>query len=267
MPDNHSMHPNLPDVANEEPAFDIPLDKVGVKHILYPITVLDRHDHWQSTVARVNMYVDLPREFRGTHMSRFIAILNRFRGRISFETIRQIVKATRKEFEALEAHLELRFPYFIEKRAPVSGEPSLMEYRAGFHAFARGNDFDIQLEVSVPVMSLCPCSKEISDRGAHNQRSVVRMRIKTGNRLVWIEELVAIAEAAGSAPLYSLLKREDEKAVTEAAYDNPRFVEDIVRTVAHALETDPRVTAYRVECENFESIHNHSAYASISHGF
>jgi len=197
-------------------------------------------------------------------MSRFIEILNRFRGRISFETLRQIVKTTRKEFQAQEAHLELRFPYFIEKRAPVSGEPSLMEYRAGFHAFARGKDFDIQLEVSVPVMSLCPCSKEISGRGAHNQRSVVRMWIKTGNRLVWIEELVAIAEAAASAPLYSLLKREDEKAVTEAAYDNPRFVEDIVRTVANALGADPRITAYRVECENFESIHNHSAYASIS---
>jgi GTP cyclohydrolase I len=254
-------------VANEEPRFDLPLDKVGVKHILYPITVLDRHNQWQSTVARVNMYVDLPQKFRGTHMSRFIVVLNRFRGRISFETIREIVKATRQEFQALEAHLELRFPYFIEKRAPVSGEPSLMEYRAAFHAFARGSDFDIQLEVSVPVMSLCPCSKEISSRGAHNQRSVVRMRIKSGNRLVWIEELVGIAESAGSAPLYALLKREDEKAITEAAYDNPRFVEDIVRSVANALDSDPRIEAYRVECENFESIHNHSAYAAISKGF
>ncbi|HDR06796.1 MAG TPA: GTP cyclohydrolase I FolE2 [Candidatus Coatesbacteria bacterium] len=261
------MRPHLPDVANDEPAFELPLDKVGVKHILYPVTVLDQHDRWQSTVARVNMYVDLPQKFRGTHMSRFIAILNRFRGRISFETIRQIVKATRKEFQARSAHLELRFPYFIEKKAPVSGEPSLMEYRAGFHAFIHDEKFDIQLEVSVPVMSLCPCSKEISDRGAHNQRSVVRMRIKTGNRLVWIEELVEIAEDAASSPLYALLKREDEKAVTEAAYDNPRFVEDIVRYVAQALSADPRIQGYRVECENFESIHNHSAYAAISKGF
>ncbi len=267
MPDNHAMNPeSLPDIANDEPQYTLSLDKVGVKHILYPITVLDRQNQWQSTVARVNMYVDLPKGFRGTHMSRFIAILNRFRGRISFETIREIVMATRREFQAEQAHLELRFPYFIEKRAPVSGEPSLMEYRAAFHAFGEGDDFDIQLEVSVPVMSLCPCSKEISTRGAHNQRSVVRIRIKSGNKLVWIEELVEIAESAGSAPLYALLKREDEKAITELAYDNPRFVEDIVRTVANALESDPRIEAYRVECENFESIHNHNAYAGISNG-
>lgn len=265
MPDNDYLDHGreLPDVAEEAPDHPLPLDKVGVKHILYPITVMDRNEGWQPTVARVNMYVDLPKDFRGTHMSRFISILNRFRGRISYETLREIIEETRRQFAAERAHLELRFPYFIEKTAPVSGETSLMEYRAGFLVEGNGERFSITDVVNVPVMSLCPCSREISDRGAHNQRSVVRIRVESP-KLVWIEELVEIAESSASAPLYALLKREDERALTESSYDNPRFVEDIVRAVAHRLDADERISAYRVECENYESIHNHSAYASLS---
>lgn len=265
MPDNHRLDHGgrLPDVAREAPTHALPLNKVGVKHILYPITVMDRSRGWQSTVARVNMYVDLPKDFRGTHMSRFISILNDFRGRISYETFKEIINETRRQFKAERAHLELRFPYFIEKTAPVSGEKSLMEYRAGFLVEGNGDEFAITDLVSVPVMSLCPCSREIAERGAHNQRSVVRLRVDS-QKLIWIEELIEIAEESASAPLYALLKREDEKALTERSYDNPRFVEDIVRAVAHRLDADDRVDAYHVECENYESIHNHSAYASLA---
>jgi GTP cyclohydrolase I len=251
----------MPDLQKSRDERNIAIDKVGVKDIRYPIVVLDRSKVKQQTVARINMYVDLPHHFKGTHMSRFVEILNQHHGEISVEKIDQIVGDMKAHLEASRAHLELEFPYFIEKTAPVSGARSLMEYQCRMAA-SLGEDYDFILGVTVPVTSLCPCSKEISARGAHNQRSAVTVEIRYREH-VWLEELISLIEGCGSAPVYALLKREDEKALTEQAYDNPRFVEDVVRSVTEALTALPAVTWFRVECENFESIHNHSAYALV----
>jgi GTP cyclohydrolase I len=252
---------SMPDLQRSRDDRNIAIDKVGVKDIRYPIVVLDRSKVRQQTVARINMYVDLPHHFKGTHMSRFIEILNQHHGEISVEGMDQIVRAMKEHLEASRAHLELEFPYFIEKTAPVSGARSLMEYQCRMAA-SLGDDYDFLLGVTVPVTSLCPCSREISARGAHNQRSAVKVEIRYREH-IWLEELIAWVEACGSAPVYALLKREDEKALTELAYDNPRFVEDVVRAVTEALTAVPAITWFRVECENFESIHNHSAYALV----
>ena len=246
---------NLPDGRN------IAIDRVGVKNLRYPITVADRKSGVQQTVASINLFVNLPHHFRGTHMSRFIEILAEHHQRLHIDGIGEILAAVKERLEAQEAHMEVAFPYFIEKTAPVSGAKSLMEYACGYSG-TLSDQLDFVLTGEVPVTSLCPCSKELSDRGAHNQRSIVTIAIRA-TELVWIEELVDMAEASASSPVYALLKRSDEKAVTEAAYDNPRFVEDLVREVASRLDKDPRVTWYRVQSENFESIHNHSAYAAV----
>jgi GTP cyclohydrolase I len=221
--------------------------------------VRDRRNKEQHTVASVNMSVRLPHRFRGTHMSRFLEILNDFRGRISIRTIQEILQETRKALHSEEANLEIAFPYFIEKSAPVSGASGLMEYRCSFLASFR-HRLDFVLGVEVPVHTLCPCSKEISEHGAHNQRGVVRVRVRSRG-FVWIEDLVELVERAGSAPLYALLKREDEKHVTEAAWRHPRFAEDVVRRVSRDLLRMPAISWFSVESENQESIHNHSAYA------
>jgi GTP cyclohydrolase I len=252
---------DMPDLQKSRDERNIAIDKVGVKDIRYPIVVLDRSKVRQQTVARINMYVDLPHHFKGTHMSRFIEILNQHHGEISVEGMDQIVRAMKEHLEASCAHLELELPYFIEKTAPVSAARSLMEYQCRMAA-SLGADYDFVLGVTVPVTSLCPCSREISARGAHNQRSAVKVEIRYRQH-IWLEELIAWVEACGSAPVYALLKREDEKALTELAYDNPRFVEDVVRAVTEALTAVPAITWFRVECENFESIHNHSAYALV----
>jgi GTP cyclohydrolase I len=251
----------MPDMQKTRDERNIAIDKVGVKDIRYPIVVLDRSKTRQQTVARINMYVDLPHHFKGTHMSRFIEILNQHHGEVSVEKMDQIVRDMKEHLEASRAHLELEFPYFIEKVAPVSGARSLMEYQCRMAA-SLGADYDFVLGVTVPVTSLCPCSKEISARGAHNQRSAVTVEIRYTDH-VWLEELISLVETCGSAPVFALLKREDEKALTERAYDNPRFVEDVVRAVTEALTAVPAITWFRVECENFESIHNHSAYALV----
>lgn len=251
----------MPDMQKSADERRIAIDKVGVKDIRYPIVVLDRARKEQHTVARVNMYVDLPHQFKGTHMSRFIEVLNLYHGAISIENIETILAEMKQKLEANCAYLELEFPYFIEKSAPVSGARGLMEYQCRMTGIL-GDSFDFVLEVSVPVTSLCPCSREISERGAHNQRSLVNVQVRY-DKHIWLEELVEQVEACASAPVYSLLKREDEKAVTEQAYDNPMFVEDMVRTVTERLRAIPQVTWFRVECENFESIHNHSAYAQL----
>ncbi|MBP7866529.1 MAG: GTP cyclohydrolase I FolE2 [Acidobacteria bacterium] len=239
----------------------IGLDKVGVKGITYPIIVLDRHDRHQSTVATVNMYVDLPHDFKGTHMSRFLEVLNQYRGEMTMYKMPEILREMRERLGAEKAHLELEFPYFIEKEAPVSRARSLMDYTCRFLGTIN-HDLDFVMGVRVPVTSLCPCSREISRFGAHNQRSHVTVAVRT-TEFVWLEELIGIVEQAASCELYSLLKREDEKFVTERAYENPVFVEDLARDVAVRLEEDPRVIWYAIEAENFESIHNHSAYASL----
>jgi len=251
----------MPDLQKARDERNIPIDKVGVKDIRYPIVVLDRSKVRQQTVARINMYVDLPHHFKGTHMSRFIEILNQHHGEVSIEGVDQMVRAMKEHLEASCAHLELEFPYFIEKTAPVSGARSLMEYQCRMMA-SLGDDYDFILGVTVPVTTLCPCSREISTQGAHNQRSTVKVDIRYREH-VWLEELIAWIEACGSAPVFALLKREDEKALTELAYANPRFVEDVVRAVTETLSAVSAITWFRVECENFESIHNHSAYALV----
>ena len=250
------------DVQKESAKHEIDIDKVGVKGVKYPIVVLDKKNKSQNTVATINMYVDLPRSFRGTHMSRFIEILDRHKGRMTFHNISPILSEMKEKLDAKSAHLEIAFPYFIEKSAPVSGQKSFMVYECKFIASQNDND-EFILEVNIPVMSLCPCSKEISDRGAHNQRSIVTVKIKI-NGIVWIEDIVNLVEDAASSDVYALLKREDEKYVTEKAYENPRFAEDMVRHIAVELEKIQQVTWFMVETENFESIHNHNAYASVS---
>lgn len=251
----------MPDMQKARDDRNIAIDKVGVKDIRYPIVVLDRSKVRQQTVARINMYVDLPHHFKGTHMSRFIEILNQHHGEVSVEGVDQIVRAMKEHLEASCAHLELEFPYFIEKAAPVSGARSLMEYQCRMTA-SLGDEYDFILGVTVPVTTLCPCSREISAHGAHNQRSAVKVEIRYREH-IWLEELIEWVENCGSAPVFALLKREDEKALTEQAYAKPMFVEDVVRAVTEALSAVPAITWFRVECENFESIHNHSAYALV----
>jgi len=252
---------DMPDMQKARDDRKIPLDKVGVKNIRYPIVVLDKNKQQQHTVARVNMYVDLPHQFRGTHMSRFIEVLNLYHGEISIESMDTILQEMQRRLEATRAHLELEFPYFIEKAAPVSGARSLMEYQCQMIG-TWGEQQDFILGVTVPVTSLCPCSREISDQGAHNQRSLLKVQIRY-RKHVWIEDLVVWLEECASAPVYALLKREDEKFVTEQAYDQPMFVEDVVRAVTEKLRSVPDIYWFRISCENFESIHNHSAYAQL----
>ena len=251
----------MPDLQKSRDDRKIAIDKVGVKDISYPIVVLDKNKEQQQTVARINMYVDLPHHFKGTHMSRFIEILNQYHGQVSVERMNTMLRDMKEHLEASRAHLELEFPYFIEKQAPVSGARSLMEYHCRMQG-SLGKDYDFVLGVTVPMTSLCPCSKEISARGAHNQRSAVKVEIRYTDH-IWLEDLIAWVEECGSAPVFALLKREDEKALTEQAYDNPMFVEDVVRAVTQRLLNVPEVTWFRVACENFESIHNHSAYAMV----
>jgi GTP cyclohydrolase I len=251
----------MPDMQKARDDRNIAIDKVGVKDIRYPIVVMDKSKERQQTVARINMYVDLPHHFKGTHMSRFIEILNQYHGQVSIERMNTMLSDMKKHLEASRAHLELEFPYFIEKQAPVSGARSLMEYQCRMVG-SLGESYDFTLGVTVPMTSLCPCSREISARGAHNQRSAVTVEIRYTDH-VWLEDLIEWVEECGSAPVFALLKREDEKALTEQAYDNPMFVEDVVRAVTQRLLKVAEITWFRVACENFESIHNHSAYAMV----
>lgn len=251
----------IQDIQNQPDSRNIPIDKVGVKDLRYPITVLDRDNGTQQTVASINMYVNLPHHFRGTHMSRFVEVLNAYHHRLHIDTIGEILLKIKDALEAEASHMEITFPYFLTRKAPATGAESLMEYTCTcIGEYAEKPDFI--LGVSVPVTTLCPCSRAMSKKGAHNQRSFVNIMIRY-SKLVWIEELIDIAEGAGSSPVFALLKREDEKAVTDRAYDNPRFVEDVVREVAARLNENPRIFWYRVSAENQESIHNHSAYACI----
>ena len=242
----------------------IPIDKVGIKGIRHPVRVRDRSEGEQHTVATFDMYVNLPHRFKGTHMSRFVEVLNRNEYEITVKSFRTMLAGMTRALEAESGYVEMRFPYFVRKRAPVTGVESLMDYQVTLTGECMGASTAIRVTVQVPVTSLCPCSKEISEYGAHNQRSEVTVSVSTRG-FVWIEELIEMVEEQASCELYGLLKRPDEKYVTERAYDNPRFVEDMVRDVANALNREDRITAYVVEAENFESIHNHSAYALVEH--
>lgn len=258
----------MEDVQNHRDQRGIPIDKVGVTDLKYPIVVLDREHTQQQTIASLSISVSLPHEFKGTHMSRFIEILNQHRGEITMRTLPTVLKDIKTHLEATTAHVSIRFPYFIERQAPVSGATALMDYDCTFEAEANGEHQDFILGVRVPITTLCPCSKAISDYGAHNQRGCADIQIRPAQQgdtraLVWIEELVQIAEQNASAPVYPLLKRPDERHVTMQAYDHPAFVEDVVRGIASDLKSDPRVAWFRVQVVNEESIHNHSAFAQI----
>ncbi|MEE9613877.1 MAG: GTP cyclohydrolase FolE2 [Thermodesulfobacteriota bacterium] len=251
----------LRDVQSEPDTRNIGIDKVGVKDVRYPVCVRDKKNKIQHTIASINMYVDLPHQFKGTHMSRFVEILNEHRREISVEKFPDILEEMKKRFDASTAHLEVEFPYFIEKAAPVSGSRGLMDYVCRLSG-SLGDERDMVLEVRVPVTTLCPCSREISDRGAHNQRGEVRVAVRFDGFL-WIEDLIEVVEGSASSPVYSLLKRDDEKYVTERSYDNPMFVEDVVREAALNLGGIKGIKWARIEAENRESIHNHSAYALV----
>ena len=253
----------IPDVQSSADSRRIAINKVGIKSIRHPVKVADKAGGVQHTVATFNMYVGLPHNFKGTHMSRFIAILNDNEREISVENFEPMLRAMVERLEAETGHVEMSFPYFINKTAPVSGVQSLMDYEVCFVGSIReGGSYEFKMKVVVPVTSLCPCSKKISEYGAHNQRSHVTVTAVLNDHL-WIEEMVQLVEAQASCEVFGLLKRPDEKWVTERAYDNPKFVEDMVRDVAGQLNREPRIDAYVVESENFESIHNHSAYALI----
>ncbi len=252
----------IPDIQGEADTRRIPIDKVGIKGIRHPVRVRDRAAGEQHTIATFNMYVGLPDNFKGTHMSRFVEILHAHEREISVKSFKEMLEEMAARLDAATGHIEMRFPYFVTKKAPVSGVESLLDYDISLIAEIADGKVQLYVKVIVPVTSLCPCSKEISDYGAHNQRSHVTVTVRTRG-FIWIEELIELVEQNASSELYGLLKRPDEKYVTERAYDNPRFVEDMVRDIAVLLNEDERVGAYVVESENFESIHNHSAYAIV----
>lgn len=240
----------------------IAIDRAGVRAIRHPVKVADKHGEIQHTVATFNMHVYLPHQFRGAHMSRFVEILNNHDGALSVQSFERVVRAMVDKLGTESGDIEMTFPYFIRKVAPVSGIESLLDYEVTFSGAIRTGIYKFFMKVVVPVTSLCPCSKQVSAYGAHNQRSHLSISVRA-NSFIWIEDLIRMAEDQASCELYSVLKRADEKYVTEKAYDNPKFVEDVVRDVAAMLNLDARVDAYVVESENFESIHNHSAYALI----
>ena len=254
---------HIADVQSSQDTRNIAIDKVGIKDIRHPIRILDREGVEQHTVATFNMYVELPHHFKGTHMSRFVDILNSHEREITVESFRDMLIEMGERLEAETGYIEMSFPFFINKTAPASGVQSLMDYDVTLIGQFRDGEICIQTRVVVAATSLCPCSKKISEYGAHNQRSHVTITVRSSSNL-WIEELIDVAEAQASSELYSLLKRTDEKVITERAYDNPKFVEDLVRDVAAQLNAMDKILAYTVEAENFESIHNHSAYALVS---
>lgn len=256
----------IEDVQNIADKRQIAIDKVGIKDIQHPVKVSDRTKGEQHTIANFNMYVNLPHHFKGTHMSRFVEILNQHENEITVKSFRKMLGEMTERLDAESGYIEMNFPYFVNKEAPISKVRSLMDYDVSFIGEITGAQTAMTVKVVVPVTSLCPCSKNISDYGAHNQRSHVTLTVRVDS-FIWIEDLIDLVEKQASCEIYGLLKRPDEKYVTERAYDNPKFVEDMVRDIAAKLNEDERITAYTVESENFESIHNHSAYALISKGF
>jgi GTP cyclohydrolase I len=256
----------IEDVQNIADKRHIAIDKVGIKDIQHPIKISDRTTGEQNTIANFNMYVNLPHQFKGTHMSRFVEILNQHEREITVKSFREMLGEMTERLQADSGYIEMDFPYFVNKEAPISKVKSLMDYHVSFIGEITDDKTMMTVKVVVPVTSLCPCSKNISDYGAHNQRSHVTVTVRVES-FIWIEDLIDVVESEASCEIYGLLKRPDEKYVTEKAYDNPKFVEDIVRDIAARFNDDTRIDAYTVESENFESIHNHSAYALISKGF
>ncbi|NOY69791.1 MAG: GTP cyclohydrolase I FolE2 [Deltaproteobacteria bacterium] len=256
----------MKDVQNERDHRNIAINKVGIKGLRYPITVLDKNNGEQHTVAMINMYVDLPHESKGTHMSRFVELLHMLAPKLSLKIFADILEQMKSHLNAESAHIEVTFPFFIEKKAPVTGAPGLMDYTCRLIGSINSKcRIDLVSEVNVPISSICPCSREISDFGAHNQRGEVCLSTRF-KKFIWIEDMIELAENAASCDVYSVLKRADEKFVTEKGFSNPKFVEDIVRDIALVLGEDANITWFSVSVENFESIHNHNAYAYITGG-
>ncbi len=256
----------MQDVQKQRDHRNIPIDRVGIKNLKYPITVRDKREGHQPTVATIDMYVNLPHKDRGTHMSRFVEMLHLFRPEVSLKNFDVILQEMKRHLNAASAHIDIAFPYFIEKKAPVSNSIGLMDYTCRIIGVSEENGkTDLVSEVIVPISSVCPCSKEISDAGAHNQRGEVRLRTRF-KKFIWLEDMIELVEQSASCDVFSILKRVDEKHVTEAAFSNPKFVEDIVRDIAMQLNNDDNITWFTVSAENFESIHNHSAYAEIASG-
>ena len=256
----------MKDMQSQPDYRQIPIDKVGIKNLRYPITVRDRRDGFQHTIAAINMFVDLPHDNKGTHMSRFVELLHLLRPDVSLDKFSVILENMKMHLNAASAHLEMTFPYFIEKAAPVSTSPGLMDYTCSIRGSSDPNGrVDLVSEVVVPFSSVCPCSMEISDNGAHNQRGEVKLSTRF-KKFIWMEDMIELVESSASCEVFSVLKRVDEKSVTEKAFANPKFVEDIVRDVAKQLNADDNITWFSVSAENFESIHNHSAFASITSG-
>ena len=263
------MAKHLKDIQSSPDSRGIHIDRVGVTDLRYPVTVLDRSKKAQSTVGVFTLSVDLPHHFKGTHMSRFVEVLNEHHGEVSLWTLPEMLVRLQKQLQAERAHIEVEFPYFVRKAAPVSRAESLLDLQCTFIAESSGAEQDFLLKVKIPVTSLCPCSKEISDYGAHNQRGTLTFTVRTRRdekgmwQFVWIEEILEIAERSASAPIYALLKRTDERHVTMQAYDNPVFVEDMVRNAAGYLRADKRISWFEVRADNQESIHNHTAFAVV----
>ena len=253
----------MKDIQNLRDNRNLDVDRVGIKDLQYPVILSDRNKGKQNTVARINMYVRLPHDFKGTHMSRFVEILSRHSDDINLYSVGHILDEMKERLDSEEAFIELAFNYFVRKKAPVSGQEAMMDYYCEYFGSSGPKGRDAVMTVRVPVMTLCPCSKEISQYGAHNQRGYVTISVRM-KKLMWIEEIIEIAETSASSPVYPLLKREDEKYVTEHSYENPTFVEDVVRNAATKLMADERVVWFEVSSENMESIHNHSAYAVIT---
>lgn len=259
---NHQA--SMEDVQGSLDTRQIPINRVGIKDISHPITVQNRDGGQSSSVATFSMSVSLPHDQKGTHMSRFLQMLNETETVISAKNFHQMLQQMVERLEAENGYIELQFPYFVEKTAPVSGVKSLMDYQVNLIGQIENGHLDSTLEVTVPVKSLCPCSKKISEYGAHNQRSHITVGVNCSSKL-WLNELIQSVEAQASAELFAILKRPDEKYITERAYENPKFVEDVVRDVANAFDNNDKISRYYVHAENFESIHNHSAFAVIEH--
>ena len=259
----------LADIQKTADVRGIEIDQVGICDLAYPIVVLDRENQRQHAAATISMSVRLPHHFKGTHMSRFLQVLARHQGEMTLRTLPSLLHELKQRLDAESARIEVAFTYFLQRTAPVSGLKSPMDYRCVFTGESNGTSDDFILRVSVPVSTLCPCSKVISDYGAHNQRGYVTISVRPHRtregtwEMVWIEELIAVAEKSASAPIYPLLKRTDERFVTMQAYDNPVFVEDVVRNVAAFLRKDERISWFEVHAINHESIHNHSAFAVV----
>jgi len=258
----HSANCSIEDVQNSEDTRRIDIDAVGIKSIRHPVRFRQRDGATQATVAVFDMLVNLSHDQKGTHMSRFLEILNEELDELDIRTFIQVVADMTAKLEAERGFIEARLPFFVRKKAPVTGAPSFLDYQVTLSGEWSAEGSKLWLKVVVPVTSLCPCSKKISDYGAHNQRSHVTLTVNARGTL-WAEDLIELIERQASSEIYGLLKRADEKYVTERAYNNPKFVEDIVRDIANALNHNADILYYKLETENFESIHNHSAYATI----